>query len=58
MALFNLSSHKGALSYDESYVLESNERSEVKFRYHTKTTQENLYQKLLKLIRENMLKFN
>ena len=31
---------------------------ECEFRYNTKTTQENLYQKLLKLIRENPLKFN
>ena len=31
---------------------------ECKFRYNTKTTQENLYQKLLKLIRENPIKFN
>ena len=30
---------------------------ECEFRYNTKTTQENLYQKLLKLIRENPLKF-
>ena len=30
----------------------------LKFRYNTKTTQENLYQKLLRLIRENPLKFN
>ena len=29
-ALFNLSSRKRALSYDENYVLLSNERSEVK----------------------------
>ena len=36
----------------------SYERSEVEFGYNTKTTQENLYQKLLKLIRENLLKFN
>ena len=36
----------------------SYERSEVEFRYNTKTIQENLYQKLLKLIRENPLKFN
>ena len=28
---------------------------ECEFRYNTKTTQENLYQKLLKLIRENQL---
>ena len=28
---------------------------ECEFRYNTKTTQENLYQKLLKLIRENLL---
>ena len=31
---------------------------ECEFRYNTKTTQESLYQKLLKLIRENPLKFN
>ena len=31
---------------------------ECEFRYNTKTAQENLYQKLLKLIRENPLKFN
>ena len=31
---------------------------ECEFRYNTKTIQENLYQKLLKLIRENPLKFN
>ena len=31
---------------------------ECEFRYNTKTTQEDLYQKLLKLIRENPLKFN
>ena len=31
---------------------------ECEFRYNTKTTQENLYQKLLKLIRENPLKFD
>ena len=31
---------------------------ECEFRYNTKTAQENLYQKLLKLIRENLLKFN
>ena len=31
--------------------LKSNEHSEVEFRYNTKATQENLYQKLLKLIR-------
>ena len=31
---------------------------ECEFRYNTKTTQEGLYQKLLKLIRENPLKFN
>ncbi len=31
---------------------------EYEFRYNTKTTQENLYQKLLKLIRENLIKFN
>ena len=31
---------------------------ECEFRYNTKTTQKNLYQKLLKLIRENPLKFN
>ena len=30
---------------------------ECEFRYNTKTIQENLYQKLLKLIRENPLKF-
>ena len=36
----------------------SYECSEVEFRYNTKTTQENLYQKLLKLIRENPIKFN
>ena len=35
----------------------SYERSEVEFIYSPKTTQENLYQKLLKLIRENPLKF-
>lgn len=29
MALFNLISHKGVVSYDNSYVLEGNERSEV-----------------------------
>ena len=32
-------------------ILKGYERSEVEFRYNTKTTQENLYQKLLKLIR-------
>ena len=31
---------------------------ECEFRYNTKTIQKNLYQKLLKLIRENLLKFN
>ena len=31
---------------------------ECEFRYNTKTIQENLYQKLLKLIRKNPLKFN
>ena len=31
---------------------------ECEFRYNTKTTQENLYQKLLKLIIKNPLKFN
>ena len=31
---------------------------ECVFRYSTKTTQEDLYQKLLRLIRENPLKFN
>ena len=31
---------------------------ECEFRYNTKTTQEDPYQKLLKLIRENPLKFN
>ncbi len=31
---------------------------ECEFRYNTKTTQEDLYQKLLRLIRENPLKFN
>ena len=31
--------------------LKGYEFSEVEFRYNTKTTQENLYQKLLKLIR-------
>ena len=35
----------------------SYERSEVESRYDTKTTQENLYKELLKLIRENTLKF-
>ena len=39
-------------------LLKGYERSEVEFRYNIKTTQENLYQKLLKLIRENPLKFN
>ena len=39
-------------------LLKGYERSEVEFRYNTKTTQENLYQKLLKLIRENPIKFN
>ena len=34
-----------------SFSRRSYERSEVEFRYNTKTTQENLYQKLLKLIR-------
>lgn len=29
-ALFNLSSRKGALSYDESHGLKNNERREVK----------------------------
>ena len=33
------------------YLLKGYECSEVEFRYNTKTTQENLYQKLLKLIR-------
>ena len=54
-ALFNLSSRKwvvGAMS------LKSNERSEQSLDIILKTTQENLYQKLLKLIRENPLKFN
>ena len=32
-------------------LLKGYEFSEVEFRYNTKTTQENLYQKLLKLIR-------
>ena len=32
-------------------LLKGYECSEVEFRYNTKTTQENLYQKLLKLIR-------
>ena len=32
-------------------LLKGYERSEVEFRYNTKTTQEDLYQKLLKLIR-------
>ena len=32
-------------------ILKGYEFSEVEFRYNTKTTQENLYQKLLKLIR-------
>ena len=31
---------------------------ECEFRYNTKATQKSLYQKLLKLIRENPLKFN
>ncbi|UEB48950.1 hypothetical protein LK437_00920 [Campylobacter rectus] len=39
----------------ECEVLKSNEHSEVEFRHDTKTTQENLYQKLLKMIRENPL---
>ena len=39
-------------------LLKGYEFSEVEFRYNTKTTQENLYQKLLKLIRENPIKFN
>ena len=39
-------------------LLKGYECSEVEFRYNTKTTQENLYQKLLKLIRENPIKFN
>ena len=40
-------------SYNLRYycLLKGYERSEVEFRYNTKTTQENLYQKLLKLIR-------
>ena len=36
--------------------LKSNERSEYSLDIILKTTQENLYQKLLKLIRENPLK--
>jgi len=46
------------LRYAYSFSRRSYERSEVEFRYNIKTTQENLYQKLLKLIRENPLKFN
>ena len=40
-------------SYNLRYycLLKGYECSEVEFRYNTKTTQENLYQKLLKLIR-------
>ena len=38
-----------------SFSRRSYEHSEVEFRHDTKTTQENLYQKLLKLIRENPL---
>ena len=46
----NAAKHK---SYDlHCYcLLKGYERSEIEFRYNTKTTQENLYQKLLKLIR-------
>ena len=41
------------LSYDLCCycILKGYEFSEVEFRYNTETTQENLYQKLLKLIR-------
>ncbi len=46
----NTAKHK---SYDLCCYcfLKGYEHSEVEFRYNTKTTQENLYQKLLKLIK-------
>ena len=44
--------------YAYSFSRRGYERSEVEFRYSTKATQESVYQKLLKLIRENLLKFN
>ena len=61
-AKYRLSKFKGIRKENFYFILKvcsaySYERSEVEFRYNTKTTQENLYQKLLKLIRENPLKF-
>ena len=44
--------------YAYSFSRRGYERSEVEFRYSTKATQESVYQKLLKLIKENLLKFN
>ena len=56
-AKHRLSKFKGIFSSvaTENFLLHLRE---CKFRYNTKTTQENLYQKLLKLIRENPIKFN
>ena len=56
-AKHRLSKFKGTFSNvaTENFLLYL---KECKFRYNTKTTQENLYQKLLKLIRENPIKFN
>ena len=49
-AKYRLSKFKGIKK--ENFLLHL---KECDFRYDTKTTQENLYQKLLKLIRENLL---
>ena len=57
MALFNLSSSKkrGALSYDENYVLLSNERSEVKNKYIVRSRiSEAKFREILKYFSEDI----